>query len=116
MSCVICEIRKEKRVCPAVHGRICAQCCGEQREVTLDCPSDCPYLQQAREHEYEGHAITPCIPYLPATDEKIEGQVVDPSGQDEPVVGEKQHNSTERIESTLVAAPVGENEHQVEAG
>lgn len=51
MSCAICEIRKEKRFCPAVHGRICPQCCGEQREVTLDCPSDCPYLQQAREHE-----------------------------------------------------------------
>jgi len=34
-----------------VHGRICPQCCGEQREVTLDCASDCPYLQQAREHE-----------------------------------------------------------------
>jgi hypothetical protein len=34
-----------------MHGRICAQCCGEQREVTLDCPSDCSYLQQAREHE-----------------------------------------------------------------
>jgi hypothetical protein len=34
-----------------VHGRICPQCCGEQREVTLDCPSDCVYLQQAREHE-----------------------------------------------------------------
>jgi len=34
-----------------VHGRICPQCCGEQREVTLDCPSDCPYLLQAREHE-----------------------------------------------------------------
>ena len=51
MSCVICEIRKEKRFCPAVHGRICPQCCGEQREVTLDCPIDCPYLQQAREHE-----------------------------------------------------------------
>ena len=51
MSCAICEIRKEKRFCPAMHGRICAQCCGEQREVTLDCPSDCPYLQQAREHE-----------------------------------------------------------------
>jgi hypothetical protein len=33
-----------------VHGKICPQCCGEQREVTLDCPSDCPYLQQAREH------------------------------------------------------------------
>src|ERR1700745_2416347 len=44
-------MRKEKRFCPAVHGRICPQCCGEQREVTLDCPSECPYLQQAREHE-----------------------------------------------------------------
>ena len=48
---MICEVRKEKRFCPAVHGRICPQCCGEQREVTLDCPSDCPYLQQSREHE-----------------------------------------------------------------
>jgi hypothetical protein len=51
VSCSICQIRKEKRFCPAVHGRICAQCCGEQREVTLDCPSECPYLQQARAHE-----------------------------------------------------------------
>jgi hypothetical protein len=51
LSCAICDLRKEKRFCPAVHGRICPQCCGEQREVTLDCPSDCPYLQQAREHE-----------------------------------------------------------------
>ena len=33
-----------------MHGKICPQCCGEQREVTLDCPSECPYLQQAREH------------------------------------------------------------------
>jgi hypothetical protein len=32
-----------------VHGRICPQCCGEQREVTLDCPSDCPYLLQSRQ-------------------------------------------------------------------
>jgi hypothetical protein len=51
LSCALCKERKEKRFCPAVHGKICAQCCGEQREVTLDCPSDCPYLQQAREHE-----------------------------------------------------------------
>ena len=51
MSCAICNRRKEKRFCPAVHGRICPQCCGEQREVTLDCPSECVYLQQAREHE-----------------------------------------------------------------
>jgi hypothetical protein len=51
VSCAICEKRKEKRFCPAMHGRICPQCCGEQREVTLDCPSDCIYLQQARQHE-----------------------------------------------------------------
>jgi hypothetical protein len=51
VSCAICEKRKEKRFCLAVHGRICAQCCGEQREVTLDCPRECVYLQQAREHE-----------------------------------------------------------------
>jgi hypothetical protein len=51
LTCAICEIRKEKRFCPAIHGRICPQCCGEQREVTLDCPSDCAYLRQAREHD-----------------------------------------------------------------
>ncbi|MGO8796492.1 MAG: hypothetical protein ACLQLC_16855 [Candidatus Sulfotelmatobacter sp.] len=68
MSCAICEIRKEKRFCPALHGRICPQCCGEQREVTLDCPSDCPYLQQAREHEkprsaeeFDGAALFPQV-------------------------------------------------------
>lgn len=51
MSCALCHTRKEKRFCPALHDRICAQCCGEAREVTIDCPSDCDYLQQAREHE-----------------------------------------------------------------
>lgn len=51
MPCSLCEKRKEKRFCLAVHGRICPQCCGEQREVTLDCPSECVYLQQAHEHE-----------------------------------------------------------------
>jgi len=51
LRCAICEIRKEKRFCPAVHERICPQCCGEQREVSLDCPSNCPYLVQARAHE-----------------------------------------------------------------
>lgn len=51
MSCAICSDRKEKRFCLAVHGRICPQCCGEQRELTLDCPSECPYLQQARQHQ-----------------------------------------------------------------
>jgi hypothetical protein len=48
LSCALCDERKEKRFCPAVHGKICPQCCGEQREVTLDCPSDCSYLLQSR--------------------------------------------------------------------
>jgi len=51
LACAICETRKEKRFCLAVHGRICPVCCGTEREVTLDCPAECPYLQQARRHE-----------------------------------------------------------------
>jgi hypothetical protein len=51
MPCAICHFRKEQRFCPALHDRICAVCCGTEREVSLDCPSDCVYLRQARKHE-----------------------------------------------------------------
>ena len=51
MSCILCKARKEKRFCPAVHDKICPVCCGKEREVTLDCPSGCVYLQEARKHE-----------------------------------------------------------------
>src|SRR6516165_942505 len=51
VACAICQTRKEKRVCPALASRICAPCCGEQREVTLDCPADCAYLVQSRQSE-----------------------------------------------------------------
>ena len=51
LSCAICHARKEKRFCPALHDRICPVCCGREREVSLDCPSECPYMQQARQHE-----------------------------------------------------------------
>lgn len=51
MPCAICHFRKDQRFCPALHDRICAVCCGTEREVSLDCPSDCIYLQQARKHE-----------------------------------------------------------------
>lgn len=50
MNCTLCETRKEKRFCPALHARICAACCGTHRELILDCPSDCSYLKQAREY------------------------------------------------------------------
>lgn len=55
LSCAICHERKEKRFCPALHDRICPICCGTEREVTLDCPSDCTYLQQARKNEGADH-------------------------------------------------------------
>ncbi len=51
LTCPLCQTRKEKRFCPALHDRICSQCCGTERESTLDCPGECTYLQQARRHE-----------------------------------------------------------------
>jgi hypothetical protein len=53
VSCPICERRKPKRFCPAKGEKICAVCCGTEREVTIDCPSDCPYLIAARRYEDE---------------------------------------------------------------
>jgi len=60
--CPICEKRRGKRLCPglprsrwndaATHS-ICAQCCGEQREVGIDCPADCTYLIAAHRYEAE---------------------------------------------------------------
>jgi hypothetical protein len=51
MSCALCEVRKPRRYCPGVNGDICTICCGTEREVTVDCPFDCVYLQDARRHE-----------------------------------------------------------------
>ena len=49
--CKLCEKRRARRACPGVHGDICPQCCGEQRENTIDCPLECEHLQAARQHE-----------------------------------------------------------------
>jgi hypothetical protein len=53
MSCAICEKRPPKRFCPAKGEKICAICCGREREVTIDCPPDCSYLIAARRYEAE---------------------------------------------------------------
>ena len=58
MTCSICKGRKAKRHCPAVRSEICPQCCGKEREETLDCPLDCPYLVEARSHE-KLHGLDP---------------------------------------------------------
>ena len=50
-KCSLCEIRRPRRRCLAVRGDICAQCCGAEREVTIDCPFDCEYLREARRRE-----------------------------------------------------------------
>lgn len=53
MSCPVCEKRPPKRFCPAKGEKICAICCGREREVTIDCPSDCSYLITAHRYEAE---------------------------------------------------------------
>ena len=51
MTCAICETRRPKRYCPGVRGEICTLCCGNEREVSVHCPFDCQYLQDARQHD-----------------------------------------------------------------
>ncbi len=53
MPCPICQKRKAKRFCPAKGENICSVCCGTEREVTIDCPSDCSYLMASRRYEPE---------------------------------------------------------------
>lgn len=53
MTCPICGKRPPKRFCPAKGEKICAICCGREREVTIDCPSDCPHLVMAHRYEAE---------------------------------------------------------------
>ena len=49
--CPICNKRRAERYCPAKGEKICAVDCGTEREVSIDCPSDCSYLLAA--HRWE---------------------------------------------------------------
>lgn len=51
VACAICEKRRPRRYCPGVSGDICPICCGTERENTITCPLDCPYLREARNRE-----------------------------------------------------------------
>jgi len=53
--CVLCHVRRPRRYCPGVSGDICPICCGTERENTVSCPFDCPYLREARVREREPH-------------------------------------------------------------
>lgn len=59
MVCPICNKRKAERYCPAKGEKICAVCCGTEREVTIDCPTDCPYLIAAHRYEEEHRKPVP---------------------------------------------------------
>ena len=69
MSCPICAKRKAERFCPAKGEKICAVCCGTEREVTIDCPSDCTYLLAAHRYENEHQRSIPAD--TPLLEEKI---------------------------------------------
>lgn len=76
MPCPICERRKPVRFCPARGESICTICCGTEREVTLDCPSDCIYLIRAREQEEEQRKPVPRAE-LPFGDTELPTGVLD---------------------------------------
>ncbi|MBI3208127.1 MAG: hypothetical protein HYZ37_04385 [Candidatus Solibacter usitatus] len=70
MSCILCEVRKPRRLCPGARGEICAPCCGTEREVTINCPLDCEYLLAARMRER--HSAVPAGGHeVPNSDVKI---------------------------------------------
>ncbi len=54
-TCTICDTRKGKRYCTARGEDICTQCCATEREVTINCPHSCAYLQESRLHEKFRH-------------------------------------------------------------
>jgi hypothetical protein len=74
MPCAICEKRRPRRFCPGVHGEICPQCCGAEREVTIRCPEDCEFLMEARKHERTAGLDPATIPHrdIAITEEFLE--------------------------------------------
>jgi hypothetical protein len=63
MACPVCNKRKGKRFCPAKAGKICTTCCATEREETIDCPFECPHLQESRPHEHKGLLDPDNFPY-----------------------------------------------------
>jgi len=74
VSCPLCDKRKAARYCPAKGEKICAVCCGTEREVTIDCPTDCAYLVSAHRYEDEHRRSIPAD--TPLLEEKIPQDIV----------------------------------------
>jgi len=74
VSCPICEKRKAVRFCPAKGEKICAVCCGTEREVSIDCLADCSYLIAAHRYEDEHQRSLP--EDTPLLDVKVSQDVI----------------------------------------
>lgn len=79
MTCPICEKRKAGRFCPAKAEKICAVCCGTERENTIDCPSDCAYLVSAHRYEDQHQRALPAD--TPLLDVRIASDTLHAHGQ-----------------------------------
>jgi hypothetical protein len=77
--CPICNKRKPGRFCPAKAEKICAVCCGTEREVTIDCPSNCGYLVSA--HRYEEQHPRALAADTPLLDVRITSDTIQLHGQ-----------------------------------
>jgi hypothetical protein len=74
VTCPICEKRKAARFCPAKGEKICAVCCGTEREVSIDCPAHCSYLVAAHRYEHEHERSLPAD--TPLLDVKVPQDVI----------------------------------------
>ncbi len=74
MICPICQKRKAGRFCPAKAEKICAVCCGTEREVTIDCPADCAYLLSAHRYEEQHPRALPAN--APLLDVRLSSDIV----------------------------------------
>ncbi len=74
MTCPVCNKRKAVRFCPAKAEKICAVCCGTEREVSIGCPADCTFLIAA--HRYEDQHPRSLPSGTPFLEERIPGGIL----------------------------------------
>ena len=76
IQCKICNKRRAKRHCPGVDGDICAACCGEGREITIECPRQCAHLREARVHEAKVVLTAEQVPHrdIPVSEDFVRQQ------------------------------------------
>jgi hypothetical protein len=79
VTCPICRKRKPGRFCPAKAEKICAVCCGTEREITIDCPADCAYLIAA--HRYENDHPRALPTDTPLLDVRINSDTIQVHGR-----------------------------------